>query len=259
MLPNVAGVGTIRWTFTVDPAASGHSLRIGHGGGPGSGDVWWDNIMVVEGVYNGDFIDGTKPFSKWEGTANASSSVGYPPQLIDIAGKPVYDFIGPATDNTVSLDNSFTNTEPRTIYTVYSSIAQPAVVTPIVTYGITGLSDTIPNSTMMLRLQATVTPWSVVNRRSGGTGPVVTNVTASQNNVACWGMASDGTQFIQNNNSATVTNTQVMDVPHQSIKFSTEGTYHKHLRTLIYRGYHDDTTRTAISRYLGNKYGASVA
>jgi hypothetical protein len=50
-----------------------------------------------------------------------------------------------------------------------------------------------------------------------------------------------------------------MDIMHQSINILADSVAHKHVRTIMFRGYHDDATRAAISRYLGNKYGASVA
>lgn len=61
ILPNTAGEGTIRWTFTVDVAATGHTLRLGHGGVVNSGEVWWDRVLVVEGKYTGNYFDGTIP------------------------------------------------------------------------------------------------------------------------------------------------------------------------------------------------------
>jgi len=49
-----------------------------------------------------------------------------------------------------------------------------------------------------------------------------------------------------------------MALPHQKILLVDTG-YHKHMRTIMFRGKHDATTRLAMSRYLGNKYGAVTA
>lgn len=75
-LPNVAGDGTIRWTFTVDAATTAATLRLGHGGSQGSGDVFWDDLMIVDGSYTGDFHDGASPNWIWNGAMHASSSTG---------------------------------------------------------------------------------------------------------------------------------------------------------------------------------------
>jgi len=50
-----------------------------------------------------------------------------------------------------------------------------------------------------------------------------------------------------------------MDLPNERIYIAPPTTSNVHIRTLIYRGYHDAATRQAISRYLGNKYGTRIA
>lgn len=80
---NAAGVYSHRLTFTVPAASAGavtyFTVRFYNGHNAGGGDVWWDNIMLTEGVYNGPYIDGDQPGCIWTGTAHASTSKGYPP------------------------------------------------------------------------------------------------------------------------------------------------------------------------------------
>jgi hypothetical protein len=212
--------------------------------------------MTVEGTYLGDFLDGTKPFSKWDGAMDNSTSVGYPPSLLDIVGNPVVDL---SSVGLFSLDDSFSITEPRTIYTVFDALQMPGAGTyPVVTYGVTGLADTVSYQTMMLRMQGT-TNASVINRRTGGAGPVKDNVILGARNVSSWGMLEDGKQFVANNNSNIVTNAQIMATPHQSIRIHAPDAYQIHVRTIMFRGYHDASTQAAVSKYLANKHGAAFS
>jgi hypothetical protein len=261
--PNAPGVYPHRLTFKVLDGTAYQSFRLYNGASMGNGDVWWDNIMLVEGDYQGDYINPEQNLlSKWEGTANASMSLGYPPQLLDIAGKPILDY----TTNTnveIALPGGFTNTEGRTFYTVHDALQIPgAAIFPLVTYGATGLADSPVNQTILLRDQGN-TP-AVLNRRTGGGGPLVANLVVVGRNVSCWGLTDTGTQFVANNGSAVVTQPTVMDVPHEGIRIHADSTLNgqpstKHVRTIMYRGYHDTATRLAVARYLGNKYGAAVA
>lgn len=211
--------------------------------------------MVVEGEYTGDYLDGTKAFSKWYGAADVSESVGYPPQLLDIVGKPILDFTSSGVFN---LDDSFASNEPRTFYTVYQTLLASILQSPILTYGVTGLGDSPANQTMMLRLQMNGALVGALNRRTGGAGPVSYNLPAPGTSVTAWGMNTDGLQFVRNNNNGLLSSGQVMDVPHQQIGIWANSSSHKHIRTIAFRGFHDPTTQAAVSRYLGNKYGAYV-
>ncbi|ASX99247.1 minor tail protein [Arthrobacter phage Molivia] len=214
--------------------------------------------MSVPGVYTGDIVDGTKPFSKWDGAANASTSVGYPPQLLSLAGKPLYDI----TDvGSTTLSGGFGNTEARTIYTVYQNLIDiPDSNVPIIlTYGATALNDTIPNQFLTLRQQASSNPGNnLIVRRTGGAGALVSRSLVTPN-VATWGIDNTGKAFIQVNNEPTVTDSITMDIPNERIVINAPSTSSVHIRTLIYRGLHDATTRAAVNRYLGNKYGAPVS
>jgi hypothetical protein len=213
--------------------------------------------MLVEGEYTGDYVDGTRPLSKWHGTAHQSVSSGYPPRLTDLAGKP--DVV--VTSGTTILPGSWSNTEGRTMYTVYANLLDitDSSVPSLLTYGATALSDAIPNQFITLRQQA----WTgnvnfLLARRTGGSGSGVSGAPIGIN-VAAWGMNSAGTLFNSINNGTTVVDgTFVMDVPHEKIAITAPTAYGSHIITLIYRGYHDPTTRAAVTRYLGNKYGAVV-
>jgi len=77
--PNVAGEHLHRLTFTA--GASTDMVWLEHGGLVGSGDVWWDDVLIVEGAYTGDYFDGDTPSNglttyAWTGTADASTSTG---------------------------------------------------------------------------------------------------------------------------------------------------------------------------------------
>jgi len=193
--PNAIGVYDHRFTFTIPSNATHFILRLG-GNSYGDlrlaqSDAWWDDLMLAEGVYTGDYVDGTKPFSKWDGTAHASTSVGYPQQLFDIAGKPLYDLT--ATGHTV-LSGGFTNTEGRTIYTVYTNLIDitDSTVPTIITYGATALNDTIPNQFLTLRQQLSSNPGNnIIARRTGGNGALVSRSLFGVN-VATWGLDDTG-------------------------------------------------------------------
>lgn len=59
--PNEPGVYPVRLTFTVPPDATEAFIRAYNGASAGNGDVWWDSVAVVPGVYDGPFFDGDTP------------------------------------------------------------------------------------------------------------------------------------------------------------------------------------------------------
>lgn len=214
--------------------------------------------MAVEGTYLGDFIDGTKPFSKWIGTADQSISIGYPPQLFDIAGKPLFD---QTAIGTYILPGGFSNTETRTIYTVYNNLSDitDASNSSLITYGSTALSDAIPNQFITLRQQTFAGADNfLLARRTGGSGAGVGGSKPGVN-VAAFGVNASGMLFSAVNNGTVANDSIAMDIPHEKIRIYETSAYNSHVRTLIYRGFHDATTRASVSRYLGNKYGAYIA
>jgi hypothetical protein len=215
--------------------------------------------MSVPGVYTGDIVDGTTPFSKWTGSAHNSISVGYPPQLLDLAGKPDVDV---SAVGTYTLSGGWSNTEPRTAYTVYNNLLDipDSSVPALLTYGATALNDVIPNQYLTLRQQS----WTgdvnfLLARRTGGAGAGVSGAKVGVN-VATWGVNATGTIYNCLNNGATAADGSfVIDMPHEKIQIQPATVYGSHVRTLIYRGLHTPAQRAAVSRYLGNKYGAPVA
>ncbi len=76
---NAAGEWFVRGTFTVPADATGTTfIRIQNGDGGGGSDVWWDDILLVEGDYSGDYFDGSTVNDQntyaWTAGANASTS-----------------------------------------------------------------------------------------------------------------------------------------------------------------------------------------
>lgn len=78
---NTAGVQELTATFTTPASmAAYNTFRLYNGSTMGSGDVWFDDLLIFEGEYNGPFFDGntanTSDFTYvWGGLPNASISV----------------------------------------------------------------------------------------------------------------------------------------------------------------------------------------
>lgn len=82
---------TIRWTFTVPAGATNIRLEFVHGGTYGAGDIFWDQVLIVEGAYSGNYFDGETGnalLGGWSGTKDASTSVRYS----DVLPITVYDY-----------------------------------------------------------------------------------------------------------------------------------------------------------------------
>lgn len=54
--PNEAGVHEVRATFVA--TATTHGVRLMNGAALGGSDVWWDDLLIVEGEYTGPWFDG---------------------------------------------------------------------------------------------------------------------------------------------------------------------------------------------------------
>lgn len=256
--PKRVGVHQLRLKFTLPVTGlTSYYLRAYNWGKKGDPDVWFDDIMIVEGDYQGDYVDGSKPLAKWDGTVNNSTSVGYPPQLLDIAGKPVIDMV---TDGTYSLDDSFGLQEPRTAYTVFETVSEPTAGSyAILQYGHTALSDVNPNTWVQVRIDANPNVGNTYfYRRTNGLG-LAKLTPANRLGVGVWGLNAEGKMFSSVDGGTLSTDSQVMSMPHQKLHILAADSVKTHVRTIIYRGYHDDATRAAVSRYLGNKYGGNVA
>ena len=93
--PNIPGTYQVRTTFTVPAAATWAVVRLFDGASAGNGEVVWDDVTIVEGVYNGPHIAGDVPYSDpdiqvvWAGTPNASNSraqgeaIPFVPSILD--------------------------------------------------------------------------------------------------------------------------------------------------------------------------------
>lgn len=77
---NTIGEHIVRATFTVPAnATTWDSVRLYNGASAGNGDVWWDNVLLAEGIYLDDFFSGDSTNSDdftfgWTGLANESTS-----------------------------------------------------------------------------------------------------------------------------------------------------------------------------------------
>lgn len=257
--PNVAGVSKVSCTFTVTDKNAYTNARLYNGASVGNGDVWYDDIMLVEGNYTGDFINPNQnPLAKWEGAVNDSASVGYPPQFLDIAGKPVKDT---TSITTVPNTNPPADMSPRTMYVVYESYGYSSAYQTAGTYGLpaTGrivLQTQNSNQNMMgVRLDF---PSGDTNRvlvltggRTNGTRSVVAVSVnpATGTASACINGSADTTTTLNGGLGWTGNDTHNLGSSSET----------KGIRLIIFHEEHDRATRLAVSRYLGNKYGSAVA
>jgi hypothetical protein len=213
--------------------------------------------MLVEGEYTGDFIDGTKPLSKWDGTANASTSVGYPPQLLDLAGKPSVDLAGVANTGGVAIP-----VDPfaaRTIYLCYDVWGTTSNYPNFGAYGVSGSKGVtfqtgpIGGSTLFPRFD--------FPSGSSNIGVTLVNGRKTARHVVAFSFPTgltSVTSCIDGNADRTdaLTPGTGWDDGRAATASSVDGTPN---RMLVFYAEHDRATRLAISRYLGNKYGANVA
>ncbi|MGN7977444.1 hypothetical protein ACTJJ4_07705 [Microbacterium sp. 22195] len=78
--PNVPGTYPLRITFTVPSTATWAVIRLFDGVSAGNGEVVWDDVTIVEGVYNGPHISPDAAYGDpdlqvvWAGAANASTA-----------------------------------------------------------------------------------------------------------------------------------------------------------------------------------------
>lgn len=89
--PNTAGVHDVSLTFTYGGSGD---IRLANGASAGNGDVWWDDLIVVEGTYTGDYFDGNTPDTQndeyyWTGTPNASTSIWKETTGIDLGNSTI--------------------------------------------------------------------------------------------------------------------------------------------------------------------------
>lgn len=84
---NVAGTTRVVLKFTTGDLTSLNFFRLYNGSSAGGGDVWWDNIVLVEsdpstmdveGYFDGDTPDDEYFLYSWEGVPHASVSIAKP-------------------------------------------------------------------------------------------------------------------------------------------------------------------------------------
>lgn len=234
---------------------------------------------LYEGTYTGDPIDGSKPLAKWEGAANASTSIGYPPQLLDIAGAPMAALY---TEGTTLAPISGGAFDDCTVYLAYEAYAEVAEWTSIASIGgwNGGSADYSTKGAFTYGRRNGGNLWTshtrvgtLANSNQSGLGSAVPGpiqgykpsrhvvaiqLTDGVNNIRH--VLDGGTEYavaIQPGNG----------IAREAIKMrtgvsNTDGTAStaaKGLALLYYPGRHSAATRTAMLRYLGNKYGAAVA
>lgn len=258
--PNAVGVYDHRFIFTIPSNATHMILRLG-GNSYGDlrltqSDAWWDDLMLVEGAYYGDYIDGTKQLAKWDGTANASSSVGYAPQFLDIAGKPVIDILGVGSVPNTGVPDPF---GPRTFYSVHESVNNTAAYDVCASYGVVGSKGFMVQT-------AGAGSASMANRFDlpGGSfnGGIVMSARSTRRHVQAFSFNQGLTSSVScanGNADLTIAVTPGTTGWDDSSARAVSLAETKNIRFIVFNAFHDRATRVAVSRYLGNKYGANVA
>lgn len=212
--------------------------------------------MTVEGEYTGDVLDGFKPFSKWLGETDLSISVGYPPQFLDIAGKPAVDVEGVGNRANTGVPDAFMG---RTIYSVYEVNDQVGSYNVCSSYGVIG-------SKGFMTQTAAEGSINMANRYDlpGGTfnGGLVFNSRTSRRHVQAIAF-KDGLNEVSACADGGADQTKVVDPGttgwDDSRAQCTANNSIRNLRFIVFNAYHDRAKRLEMSRYLGAKYGAYVA
>jgi hypothetical protein len=214
--------------------------------------------MLVEGTYAGEYVDGSKPLAKWDGTANNSTSAGYPPSLWDIAGPPTLEKIGVGNTTNPVVDGFVA----RTVYIVYEVIDPNASWQTPVYYGSNAPTDGI---TFQTAATGSLSLSPRLDFASGGgdinKGQTLGNARQVKRHVVAAAFNQGLTVVNYSNNG--------INVGPQVLNPGTVGWTSGQLRNMnpstikpiysaVYYVEHDNATRQAISRYLGNKYGANV-
>lgn len=258
--PNAVGVYPLRVTFTVTDAAQYQDMRLYSGAAANGGDIWWDNIMLVEGDYQGDYINpSVTPLCRWDGTANASSSVGYPPQLIDIGGKPSLNLVGVNSGGVTIPVNAY---DPRTIYLVYEDYGTTLNYPNYGAYGINGSNGITfqagpaGNANLFPRLDFPGGSSNFGFTLAGGRSGIKRHVVALAFNNGLTSMTNCLDGGADTVVSGINPGSGWTDGRANPVSSHADG---KGVAMLVYYAEHDRATRLAISRFLGNKHGANVA
>jgi prepilin-type N-terminal cleavage/methylation domain-containing protein len=73
---NATGTYSHRGTGVAPANTTTLRIRLYNGANTGGGSVYWDHIMAVSGSYTGAYGDGSSTDWTWNGTADASTSIG---------------------------------------------------------------------------------------------------------------------------------------------------------------------------------------
>lgn len=253
---NTVGVQQLRMKFTIGLDATNGFVELFNGASAGNGDVWWDDVMIVEGDYTGDYVDGTKPFSKWDGTVNSSTSAGYPPQLLEFAGKPITDLSAGQS----LAPNTVDGFAARTFYFVYEAWNNTQNYNAFASYGIAGskgfVLQTAASGSLSMANRFDFPGGSFNGALGFGSARTskrhVLAVSCNQGLTSMSGCTDGGSDVTV----AMTPGSTGWDDGRATVGAASEGKGH---RLLVFNGEHSRATRIAMSRYLGNKYGAPVA
>ena len=188
-------------------------------------------------------------------------SRGIGQSLESIAGAPLYVAEGlPGGTQTFSA-NAISGTAPRTFYTVFTenTPVTPNTVSNIVVYGTTGLSDTVANNFMTLRMNqgATLGGRSLLLRRTNAGGVLigVSSKPLGSRMVVTWGIGADAKMFMGVDGSAIVNDDVAMNVAHNQYYHANHPNFTPTRTTLMYLGLHTASQRKRIEAWLlGRRY-----
>jgi hypothetical protein len=258
---NVAGAARVVGTFITPADVSYISfIRLYNGYAENNGDVWWDDIMLVEGDYDGRHVDGTLPNAKWDGIAHASASVGYPTTVEGLIGMPLFSA---TTVGNWALDSTkLPSTGARTFYTVAESNPLATGTIDIIwVYGQDNLSDNPSNQSITFRYQSESTgnSNSILARRTGGAGAIRAGVPSPARYIMTGGVDQNGYLFSGHPASPTLaTDNLKMSIPHERFQVYTDNTTHTHVATYIYAGVHDAATRALVYKLLAQRHNVPL-
>lgn len=234
-----------RLYFSSNSGISGAGVDISH-------------LMIVEGTYAGEYLDGNWYNARWDGTEHQSSSVGYPSTLASIAGKPT-------RETTVTQGNLATTNPPagfgaRTIYFVYETLGTSTAYQGPCTYGTTATgrislqTQNTGSNQMGIRFDF---PGGESNKvftfndaRLMGTHVIAISLSADMTKATI--CVDGGTDYIYTIDPGTGwAGNDYVGVGNMS-----ETIGHN---VVVYNTEQDRNTRLAIMRHLGNKYDATVS
>ena len=119
---------------------SGYGVRFNHGGSLGSGDVWWTDIGLFAGVYEGDWFSGDESpdpdlTASWAGTPDNSESILTAKTFPQITGGIQTDSWAASGTKSLRVDDIATLTvaNPSTVVAVAKNAGQTLTGTTVAT------------------------------------------------------------------------------------------------------------------------------